>query len=116
MAPGYGDIRLTIEEMPEVVVVETPFTIKCKISNLCDRAMDLILMLDSSHNSGLIWTGVSGKPIGKLEPHCSSGLQLDLVPTETGLQVISGIKLKDMFLRRTYDHDEVAQVFVVLPE
>ncbi|KAG1703675.1 Trafficking protein particle complex subunit 13 [Nymphon striatum] len=112
MAPGYGDIRLTIEKMPEVAHLAKPFTITCQISNLCERAMDLMLILDNTQNPNLVWTGISGKQLGKLEPHASSLIDLELLPIEAGLQMISGIKLKDLFLRRIYDHDEIAQVFV----
>jgi len=31
------------------------------------------------------------------------------------LQNISGIRLTDVFLKRTYDYDDLAQVFVIQP-
>lgn len=33
MGPGYGDIRLSIVEMNNIVVLETLFTLKCKLIN-----------------------------------------------------------------------------------
>ncbi|XP_049831882.1 trafficking protein particle complex subunit 13 isoform X1 [Schistocerca gregaria] len=112
MAPDYGDIRLSVQELPNIVVLEEAFTIVCRIINTCERSMDLVLGLESSAASGLVWSGVSGRQMGKLEPGASVYFSLCLVPTTPGLQNISGIRLTDIFLKRTYDYDELAQVFV----
>lgn len=32
-APGYGDIRLSLEVIPDTVNLEEPFQIVCKITN-----------------------------------------------------------------------------------
>uniref|UniRef100_T1J8V5 Trafficking protein particle complex subunit 13 n=1 Tax=Strigamia maritima TaxID=126957 RepID=T1J8V5_STRMM len=112
MAPGYGDIRLAIEELPNCVQLERPFSIVCTITNSCERAVNLVLMLDGTCSPGLYWTGISGKSLGKLEPESCLYIQLNLVPIQLGLQTISGIRLVDTFLKRTYDYDELAQVFV----
>ncbi|XP_066997089.2 trafficking protein particle complex subunit 13 [Anabrus simplex] len=113
MAPDYGDIRLSVQEMPNLVYLEEAFNIVCRIVNTCERPMDLILGLEPLPNSGLVWSGVSGRQMGKLEPGTSIQLSLTLVPLAAGLQNISGIRLTDTFLKRTYDYDDLAQVFVI---
>ena len=32
-APGYGDLRVTVESIPDYVQVEQVFTLVCKITN-----------------------------------------------------------------------------------
>ena len=32
-APGYGDIRLTVESVPDTVTLETTFNVVCRITN-----------------------------------------------------------------------------------
>ncbi|PNF19837.1 Trafficking protein particle complex subunit 13 [Cryptotermes secundus] len=112
MAPDYGDIRLSIQELPNIIHLEEAFTFTCRIINACERSMDLLLSLETPPSSGLVWSGVSGRQMGKLEPGASIHLPLCMVPLATGLQNISGIRLTDVFLKRTYDYDDLAQVFV----
>jgi hypothetical protein len=49
--------------------------------------MDLVLALEPAPSSGLVWSGVSGRQIGKLEPGASTNLPLCMVPLAAGLQV-----------------------------
>jgi hypothetical protein len=49
--------------------------------------MDLVLSLETTPSSGLVWSGVSGRQMGKLEPGASIHLPLCMVPLATGLQV-----------------------------
>ncbi|XP_063226118.1 trafficking protein particle complex subunit 13 [Bacillus rossius redtenbacheri] len=113
MAPDYGDIRLSIQTLPNIVYLEEEFSFTCRIINTCERAMDLVLSLESIASTGLEWSGVSGRQLGRLESGTSLTLPLCLVPLTAGLHNISGIRITDVFLKRTYDYDDLAQVFVV---
>ncbi|CAG5134188.1 unnamed protein product, partial [Candidula unifasciata] len=114
VAPGYGDIRLTVESVPDTVALESSFDLVCKITNCCERTMDLTLVLQNVTSSpGLLWSGVSGRQLGKLPHNESLDIPLSLISVIPGLQTISGLRLTDNFLKRTYEHDEIAQVFVV---
>lgn len=112
MAPGYGEIRLNVEEIPSIVQLEKSFTVGCRVINTCDRRLNLTLRLNNTFSNGLLWQGVSGHQLGELLPHSSILLNLEAIPIKTGLLVISGIRLTDVFLKRTYDYDDIAQVFV----
>lgn len=112
IAPGYEDIRLTVDSAPSSVNLEEPFEISCSVTNTCQRTMDLVLILDNQASSGLLWQGMSGQSLGKLEPQTSVRVVLEAVPFRTGLQGVSGIKLSDTFLKQTYDYDDVISVFV----
>uniref|UniRef100_A0A3Q2ZIB1 Trafficking protein particle complex subunit 13 n=1 Tax=Hippocampus comes TaxID=109280 RepID=A0A3Q2ZIB1_HIPCM len=111
MAPGYGDIRLSMEVIPDTVSLEEPFDIRCKITNCSERTMDLLV--DMINTASVHWCGVSGRPLGKLSPGASLSLPLTLLASVQGLQTISGLRLTDSFLKRTYEYDDVAQVCVV---
>ena len=52
-----------------------------------DRAMDLTLSLQNSPGAGLLWCGISGKQIGRLEPKAAVVIDFNLLATKPGLQV-----------------------------
>ncbi|KFM59608.1 hypothetical protein X975_24184, partial [Stegodyphus mimosarum] len=112
MAPGYGEIRMAVHEIPSIVTLEKPFPITIKITNACERALDLVLTLHNSFSNGILWQGVSGQKLNKLEKNTFTLIPLEATAVRPGLQMVSGIKIKEMFLKRIYDFDEVAQVFV----
>ncbi|WAR23492.1 TPC13-like protein [Mya arenaria] len=99
VAPGYGDIRVTVETAPDSAPLEETVQVLLKITNCCEREMDLTMLLQNDLNSGLIWCGLSGRKLGVLPPNEGLDLTLNLVTLYPGLQ-------------RTYEHDEIAQVFV----
>lgn len=111
MAPGYGDVRLSLEAMPDTVNLEEPFHITCKITNCSERTMDLVL--EMCNTNSIHWCGISGRQLGKLHPSSSLCLALTLLSSVQGLQSISGLRLTDTFLKRTYEYDDIAQVCVV---
>uniref|UniRef100_A0A8D3AK48 Trafficking protein particle complex subunit 13 n=1 Tax=Scophthalmus maximus TaxID=52904 RepID=A0A8D3AK48_SCOMX len=113
MAPGYGDIRLSLEMIPDTVNLEEPFDIICKITNCSERTMDL--ELEMCNTRSIHWCGVSGRQLGKLSPAAFLSLPLTLLSSVQGLQSISGLRLTDTFLKRTYEYDDIAQVCVVCP-
>uniref|UniRef100_A0A8B9HCE5 Trafficking protein particle complex 13 n=1 Tax=Astyanax mexicanus TaxID=7994 RepID=A0A8B9HCE5_ASTMX len=113
MAPGYGDVRLSLEYIPDTVNLEEPFDITCKITNCSERTMDLVLEMCNTRS--VHWCGVSGRQLGKLCPSASLSIPLKLLSSVQGLQSISGLRLTDTFLKRTYEYDDIAQVCVVCP-
>lgn len=54
-----------------------------------DRVLDMTLWLEDSaaSNAGLMWSGVSGRPLSRLDPGASILLNLCLIPLAAGLQV-----------------------------
>ncbi|XP_063520925.1 trafficking protein particle complex subunit 13 isoform X7 [Pongo pygmaeus] len=111
MAPGYGDVRLSLEAIPDTVNLEEPFHITCKITNCSERTMDLVL--EMCNTNSIHWCGISGRQLGKLHPSSSLCLALTLLSSVQGLQSISGLRLTDTFLKRTYEYDDIAQVCVI---
>ena len=50
--------------------------------------------------------------LGLIEPSGSTEIMLECVPQDTALQIISGVKLTDTSLKRTYDFDNICHVYV----
>ncbi|KAI4498088.1 hypothetical protein M0802_006912 [Mischocyttarus mexicanus] len=110
MAPEYGDLRVVIKDIPLKVYLEEQINLKCHIINTSERSMDLLLSLESSDT--IAWCGISDKIIGTLKPGTSIDVPLSLIPLDAGITIISGLKLMDTFLKRVYDYDDLAQIFV----
>jgi len=51
--------------------------------------MDLMLTLQNNVSSGLLWSAVSGRQLGRLEPCADLSLQLSVIAVRTGLLVCS---------------------------
>ncbi|CAK9826295.1 Trafficking protein particle complex subunit 13 [Anthophora retusa] len=110
MAPEYGDIRVTMKNIPLTVYLEQSVNFNCHIINTSERSMDLMLSLESS--SSIAWCGISNTMIGTLKPGVSIDIPLCLIALHSGIITISGLKLMDTFLKRVYDYDDLAQIFV----
>jgi len=114
MAPNYGNIRLTIEKLPNPVELHKPINLVCRITNTSERPVELSLVYETrSKPTALLWTGISNRPLDKIESNCWAEITLNLIPILPGLQSISGLRLVDLFLKRTYDYDDLAQVLVL---
>ncbi len=107
MAPNHGDVRLSIESIPSLVVKDKAFTILGKIinnwyswcsrfmaiwgtkSDICfsDRTLELELNLLNLQQPRLTWSGTTSTKLGLVEPGGSVQICVDVVPHETGLQV-----------------------------
>ncbi|XP_028163525.1 trafficking protein particle complex subunit 13 [Ostrinia furnacalis] len=112
MTTEYGDVRLTYELLPSKATVDEPFDFKCKIVNASERTLNLILKLRSLPDSSMLWCGVSNRKLGPLEPGKSVYVNLTALPINTGLHNITGLSLVDLFLKRTYDYDYLASIYV----
>ncbi|XP_050295166.1 trafficking protein particle complex subunit 13 [Anthonomus grandis grandis] len=114
MGPDFGDIRLSITELPNFVMLEQLFTFKAKLTNNGERTVDFMLHLENTEN--IAWCDISGIKLDPLPPHSCKILEFKCIPLVPGLRTISGIKLVDTFLKRTYPYDELGQVFVFVDQ
>uniref|UniRef100_A0A8D8T208 Trafficking protein particle complex subunit 13 n=3 Tax=Cacopsylla melanoneura TaxID=428564 RepID=A0A8D8T208_9HEMI len=79
------DLRLCVQELPNLVYIDEPFQFKIKLTNTSLKPMELSLFLENLSN--MSWIGVSGRKFGTLESKSEIILPLCLVPLVTGLQV-----------------------------
>ncbi len=68
-------------------------------------------LLPSSSSPDLTWSGVTATRLGLLEPGGGADLSLELAAELSGLHSVSGVRLTDTLLKRTYDFDDLCQVF-----
>lgn len=78
-----------------------------------ERPVELSLVLDIRTKPAVLWTGISNRPLEKIDPNHSIEICLKLVPIMPGLQSICGLRLVDLFLKRTYDYPDLAQILVI---
>ncbi|XP_076045009.1 trafficking protein particle complex subunit 13 isoform X2 [Oratosquilla oratoria] len=110
-APQYGDVQVSVLKIPNIVQLEVPFNITLSFTNICERSLDLYL--EFINGGGCVeWTGVVSRDINTLQTGEAAIFELSLVPLRMGLQTISGVRLTDTFLKRTYDYEKLAQVLV----
>lgn len=109
-APKFGDLYLSVEEIPNIVYLEEEFRIIFKIANTSERSMDIILNLEPNNN--FAWISPSGRQIGVIGSNASKTFQLKLVPFSLGLQGISGIRINEFYSKSTYEFDDITQVYV----
>ncbi|XP_004685933.1 PREDICTED: trafficking protein particle complex subunit 13-like [Condylura cristata] len=110
-APCYGNLRLSLMTIPDTVILEEPFYITCKITNCSDQKMKLVLNMGDTDS--IRWCGSSGKYLGNLPPRSSLCFTLTLLSLKLGLQSVSGIRITDKLLKKTYVCDDVAKVCVI---
>ena len=53
-----------------------------------DRTLDLELFLENVNKPRMIWSGPTSKKLGLIEPAGSTEVVLEVIPQDTGLQVI----------------------------
>jgi len=112
LPPNVGDIKLAFLTVPSVAMVNSPVPVSVRISNNCERTVELDLVLETSSRQ-LTWTGVCQRALGLVEPGGSLEADLEVVFHDTGLQTVSGVKLVDGLLQRTYEFNDQCQVYVV---
>ncbi|XP_041500433.1 trafficking protein particle complex subunit 13-like [Microtus oregoni] len=110
-ARSSGELKLSLEKIPDTVTHEEPFQITCKITNYTDKKMKLVLKMHDT--TSVRWCGCSGRSLGKLKPGSSLSFTLTLLCLQLGLRKISGIQIIDTVLKTKYCYDGVAEVCVV---
>lgn len=109
----YGDIRLTIIEAKNIVKIGASFDFTCRVTNTSERVMDLQLKLNKTPIIGCSYTGSTEFMLGTIESEKSREFKLTVCPVKLGLISITQLQLTDMFLKRTYEFEDIVQVLVV---
>ncbi|KAL3116193.1 hypothetical protein niasHT_002317 [Heterodera trifolii] len=134
------DLRLTLVQSPKEIRLNEAFTAEFELQNKCDRSLDLLLSLLSAPSpppsvpsvdefappqirppssvshpqfGPFIHLSLSGRRLPLILPNQCFKLSLNVLPIVPGLQTISGIRLTDTLSKRTYEFDEVVQLFVL---
>jgi len=116
LAPNHGDIRFNVESVPSTVCLYKSFKMTCCIFNNSERTLDLELNLENVNKPRILWTGSCSRKLGLVEPSGSMDVVLEAVPQCTSLLSVSGIRITDSLLMRTYQFDDICHIYVVKDE
>ena len=116
LAPNHGDIRFNVESVPSTVGLYKSFKMTCCIFNNSERTLDLELNLENVNKPRILWTGYCSRKLGLVEPSGSMDVVLEAVPQSTSLLSVSGIRITDSLLMRTYQFDDICHIYVVKDE
>lgn len=109
----YGDIRLTVIEAKNIVKIGDSFDFTCRVTNTSERVMELQLKLNKKPKLGCSYTGSTDFMLGTLESEASKDFKLSISPVKLGLISVTQLQLTDIFLKRTYEFEDIVQVLVV---
>jgi len=62
---------------------------------------------------GQAYTGSSEQSLGTIDPEKFKEFTLTIFPSRLGIMSISDLQLSDLFMKRSYEFDDLLQVFVV---
>jgi len=108
------DLSVNVLEFDGKCIQMKPFIMKCNLTNLSDspKKVELNFIGENSNVLGLKITGFTGGIITAKE---IKEFSISLFPTCSGLQVISGLCIKEAGTNRIHKFDEL-QVLLVLPQ
>ena len=78
--------------------------------------MDLDLALENVNKPRMLWSGSCLRKLGLVEPAGSIEVELEAVALDTSLQSLSGVRVTDTLLKRTYQFDDFSHVYVCKDE
>lgn len=104
---------MTILEAESMCKIATPFIFKCRVTNTSTRSMELNLNFNMKPQRKQAYTGSSEQSLGTIEPEKSKQFTLTVFPTRLGITNISDLQLTDVFMKRSYEFEDILQVFVV---
>jgi len=116
LAPSHGDLRFNVESVPNVVLLDKAFKITCCIFNNSERTVDLELTLENVNKPKMLWSGSCSRKLGLIEPAGSTEVELEVVARDTALQLLSGVRITDSLLMRSYQFDELCHIYVTKDE
>ncbi|KAL7072638.1 hypothetical protein ACQ4LE_007834 [Meloidogyne hapla] len=105
------DLRITVESAPKRAKVNEMLTVVCNLRNWSDRPLDLLLHFDQNVGP-IIHCSISGQRLQTILPGQNMQISLELLPYVKGLQRISGVRLTDLLLKRTFEFDDIFDIFI----
>lgn len=109
----YGDLRLSISEAQSITEISKPFIFTCRVINTSTRSMELTLNFNTKRKHGNAYTGSSEQSLGLIEPEKFKDFKLTIFPTRLGIISVSDLQLNDVFMKRSYEFEDILQIFVV---
>lgn len=109
----YGDLRLSILEASSLTEISKPFIFVCRVTNTSTRSMELTLNFNTKRKHGNAYTGSSEQNLGLIEPERYKDFKLTIFPTKLGLISVNDLQLNDVFMKRSYEFEDILEIFVM---
>lgn len=105
-----SDIHVGVVKIPGEVVAMQSFDMICRITNCSERSKNLKVSFENHNN--LLWEGLSGYQLDKLNAKSSIDVTFNLLPISTGLLGVVGLRITDVEIDRTHKFDYIHYVLV----
>lgn len=109
----YGDLRLSILEADSITEISKPFLLLCRVTNTSTRSMELTLNFNTKRKHRNAYTGSSEQSLGVIEQEKFKDFKLTIFPTRLGIISVCDLQITDVFMKRSFEFDDILQVFVV---
>jgi trafficking protein particle complex subunit 13 len=93
--------------------IATPFIVRCRVTNTSVRSMELNLNFNTKPRRGQAYTGSSEQSLGIIEPEKCKEFTVTIFPARLGIINISDFQLTDVYMKRSYEFEDILQAFVV---
>ncbi|CAG8547820.1 6184_t:CDS:1 [Ambispora leptoticha] len=111
--PILEEIELSVTTIPASIILETPFTLGCRIRNRTTSVLKVVVTAVKSKMGAVLLSGPSTKNLGELAPDNVVDFQLEFVPLSPGLQRVGGLKISDVISGYTKEIDHFTDIFVL---
>jgi hypothetical protein len=106
--------EVTVISQPLEILVEEPFTLKCRLRNMSPSdSVRIKVLLDKSQMKHVLFHGVSEHALGTVPPLSFVDFELEFFPLYPGLFKISGVKIEELISGSSKEVSSLTQVLVL---
>ncbi|CAG8459447.1 5103_t:CDS:1 [Paraglomus brasilianum] len=106
------DIDLSVVSVPDVVRLESPFTISCKVRNRTTSLLKIVVTAVKNKMGAILLAGASSKYLGELSPNGVVQFDMEFFPLAPGLQRVGGLRVLDVIGGYSKDVEHLTDIFV----
>lgn len=105
--------ELSVISQPASILVEEPFTLKCRLKNHHgSESLRIKIVLDKSQMKHVLFRGLSEHALGNVPPLSFVDFDLEFFPLYSGLFKISGLKIQELISGYSKEVTALTQVLV----
>lgn len=110
------EIELQVVEVPSIINLQRPFTLKLNLTNLTERELGpfkvSVSQNGSSGETAVMINGLQSMVLSQIEALGSTNIHLNLIATKPGIQKITGITVFDTRGMKSYEPLPDLEIFV----
>ncbi|CAG8466115.1 3930_t:CDS:1 [Paraglomus occultum] len=106
------DIDLSVVSVPDVIRLESPFTISCKVRNRTTSLLKIVVTAVKNKMGAVLLAGASSKYLGELSPNGVVQFDMEFFPLAPGLQRVGGLRVLDVIGGYSKDVEHLTDIFV----